>query len=207
MPSARPTRRAVLRGLAGMAVGAGLGLAGCTSANRPTSDPTSPAQPSASAAPSIDEQVRERVAAASRDLADRYAEARAAHPQLEARLAPLAAEHAAHAQVLDPAGAARPEPTGAPSSAATATATATATSTATTTATPTATATSSAPASATASPAPSPAQTVARLAAVEAASAAARLRDVLVASPALARLVASVAACHATHAAVLDTVP
>jgi hypothetical protein len=64
-----------------------------------------------------------------------------------------------------------------------------------------------APRPAPSSPAPpmGPTEALAALAAAERASAAARVADLLPASPAVARLVASIAACQATHAMILGS--
>jgi hypothetical protein len=188
MPSGAPARRSVLQWLVGVgtAIGSGVGtgvmgagalstLTGCTTA--PPADPSSPRdEPGHDRG--VDLAVVSRARAASQHLAQRYADAVAALPDLAGALTPLAAEHAAHIRALD-----------------------------TTAASATATTQSPAPVS----PRPvrpvSAGEAIAALAAAERASATARVADVLTCSPDVARLLASIAACQATHAAVLGTPP
>lgn len=174
MPSAAPTRRSVLRGLAGL--GIGVLATGCTKA--PAADLPSPRR-EADRDRDVDLVVVSRALAASQDLARRYAATVAAFPELTAALAPLEIEHAAHIAALDttPPPAAPPAPSRAASAS-----------------------------SGTASPASSPVtpgEASAVLAAAERASAGARVADLLTCSPAVARLLASIAASQVTHAAVL----
>ena len=172
MPSAVPTRRSVVRALAGLGIGAvGTGalspLAGCTKA--PAAAPSPQREPDPVRA--VDLAVVARALAASQDLAARYAATIAASPDLAGLLVPLAAEHAAHVAALD---------------------------------TTPASGTAAAPSSTAPGPAPvAPGEAMAALAAAERASAAARVDDLLASSPAVARLLASIAACQAAHAAVL----
>ena len=209
MPSAVTTRRSVLRGIAGLGIGVGIGVltGGCTKA--PAADlPASGREVDRDRA--ADLAVVGRALATSRVLAQRYAATVAAFPELAGALAPLEIEHAAHIAALDttPASAAPSAPSG------------TASSPSGTTSSPSGTAsessgTGSAPSGT--APAPSgtdsessapaaPGEALAALAAAERASAAARVADLLTCSPAVARLLASIAACQATHAAVLGTV-
>jgi hypothetical protein len=180
MPSAVPTRRSVLRGIAGL--GLGVLATGCTSA--PAADSPSP-QGEPDRVRAIDLAVVDSALAASQDLAKRYAATLTAFPELAGVLAPLEAEHAAHIAALDTT------PASAPGAASTE-------STAPTPPVPTGSAVPSVPSV--------PAiqrDAVAALTAAERASAAARVADLLASSPAVARLLASIAACQATHAAVL----
>ena len=180
MPSAVPTRRSVLRGLAGLGIGVGIGVleTGCTKA--PAADLPSPRR-EADRDREVDLVVVSRALAASQDLAKRYAATVAAFPELAGVLGPLEIEHAAHIAALDttPTSAAPVASSG----------------------------TGSAPAStSSAASAPAiPSEALAALAAAERASAGARVADLLTCSPAVARLLASIAASQATHAAVLGT--
>jgi hypothetical protein len=182
MPSGVPTRRSVLRWLAGVGTGVGTGvmgagamstLTGCTTA--PAADPSSPrGEPDRDRG--VDLAVVSRALAASQDLAQRYADAVTALPDLAGTLTPLAAEHAAHIRALD-------------------------------TTLDSATANTESPAPVSSGPVRpvSAGETIAALAAAERASATARVADVLTSSPDVARLLASIAACQAVHAAVLGT--
>ena len=168
MPTAVPTRRAVLRGF-GAAVASLWTLPGCTSAPDEDDPPSSPRTPDPDLA------VVARALAAGAQLAQRYAATVAAHPGLAGLLEPLAAEHAAHGDALDVSEPGTP------------------------------------PASPLAeSPAPSPlvptvaAEALAALAAAERASATARVADLLQSAPTVARLLASIAASQAAHAALLE---
>ena len=188
MPSAVPTRRSVLRGLAWL--GIGVLATGCTKA--PAADLPSPRR-EADRDRDVDLVAVSRALAASSDLARRYAATVAAFPELTGVLAPLEIEHAAHIAALDttPPPAA---PSALPSSASASSGTASASS-------GTASA-SSGTASAASSPA-TPGEALAALAAAERASAGARVADLLTCSPAVARLLASIAASQVTHAVVL----
>lgn len=135
------------------------------------------------------EAIRDRAVAASRHLVALYAATVAQHPQLRARLAPLAAEHQAHLEALtgEPAAQQLPLPTHEAQA----------------TLTP-------APGEPTPSTTPqatvprSPTAALAALAGAERAAADGRLRDLPAAPPELARLLASIAACQAVHAELLD---
>jgi hypothetical protein len=130
--------------------------------------------------------LRARVADEVRALAARYAATADRFPRARAELSALGAEHEEHARALLPRRAAR--------------------ALASATASPSATPTGSA------SPEPSPSPTVpptlpaarAELAVAERAASRRRLRQLRGRSPELARLLASVAACEAAHAALLS---
>jgi hypothetical protein len=113
------------------------------------------------------------VAAAERDLVALYAAASAQHPQLAARLGPIAAEHEAHLQAVV-AAAPSPSPSASP----------------TTTVPP-----SPAPATLAAA--------LAQLATAERTAATARVQDTRTASAPLARLLAGIGAAEAVHVALL----
>lgn len=131
--------------------------------------------------PTRDQRLTARVVAEIRALAALYAAAAARHPGLQASLAPYAAEHRAHLRALTPLLFTEPAP--------------------------------SASGSRTASPSPSPEPVPAvpatagatRAALVAAERSAARLRraQCLAAGPELARLLASISASEAVHAALL----
>ena len=125
--------------------------------------------------------LRARVADEVRALAARYAATVEQFPAARAELATLGAEHEEHARALLPRHAAR----------ALATATATATGRASSAPSPTPTVPSTLPAAR------------AELAGAELAASRRRLRQMEGRSPELARLLASVAACEAAHAALL----
>ena len=102
MPSAVPTRRSVVRVLAGLGIGSlGAGalspLAGCT--KTPSSAPSPQREPDPVRA--VDLAAVARALATSQDLTARYAAAIAAFPDLAGLLVPLEAEHAAHVAALD----------------------------------------------------------------------------------------------------------
>ncbi len=122
---------------------------------------------------SAQQRLARRTATDIRQLSDRYAATLAAHPSLRARLMPLAAEHDAHASALERLV---PRPTATPSPRPSA---------------PTRTVPSTA------------AEAITALAATEQVAATRRAREALKAAPELARLLASIAACEAVHAAVL----
>jgi len=123
----------------------------------------------------------------------------AAHPTLLALLAPFLADHRAHAQAIDPELAASPTPAAATSSSGVPASTASPSSSASATATPT-----GAGPTIPAVP-PDPDAALAALAGAEtAASASARADAVGAVEPALARLLASIAASRALHAYLLD---
>jgi hypothetical protein len=122
---------------------------------------------------------RARIAGEVRALTARYDAVIARHPETRAGLSTLAAEHEAHAAaLLGPAGTSSPTASPSPSG----------TSTTTT-------------------PAPVPdsvEDALAGLAAAELAASRRRGRQARRASPGLARLLASIAACEAAHAALLE---
>jgi hypothetical protein len=132
-----------------------------------------PPAPTPPAAPDPDDAIVVAAAASVRRLLDAYDATVTAHPELAERLEPLAAEHRIHLAAL---GAAEPP----------APATATA---------------------GTASPSPlipaDPTAAVAALVTAEEAAAADRVAATEAASPRLARLLASIGASEATHAALL----
>ncbi|RKS77391.1 hypothetical protein CLV35_1077 [Motilibacter peucedani] len=123
-----------------------------------------------------DEALREAARTREAGLVAAHEAAVAARPELAARLAPLLAHHREHLAALG--GTSSPAPTG------------------------------SAPAGAGASTAPgtrpSAATALARLRAAEAAAGTAALRTLPAASPRLRPLLASVGACEAAHAALLE---
>ena len=124
-----------------------------------------------------DARIRTEAADDVRRLAELYATAAAAHPTLRDDLAPLAAETAAHLSALD-----RPPPT--PT-----------TSTASTPPSGPPSTTSTAPATA--------AEGRQSIAQAERRAAEARVNDLTLASPALARLLTAIGASEATHATIL----
>ncbi|MDQ1035833.1 hypothetical protein QFZ75_002249 [Streptomyces sp. V3I8] len=172
-----PRRRSLLAGAAG--AGAAL-LAGCSASD---SSPGTTGSSSAAA------RARARAARDSERLAERYRAVLAAHPALDARLAPLLAEVVRHAQAFggggrasDAASASAPAPSSAGSS-------------------------TGPPAGA--SPSPSPAvpatrkAALAELAAAERALTDRRMKALADVPGELARLLASVAAAGAGHAFLL----
>jgi hypothetical protein len=156
-----PSRRSVLAG------GGVLLLAACTGSSTPS-------------APELtqDQRLARRVADEINVLATAYALTIAAHPNIRASLAALAAEHVAHAASLV---ALLPKPTSTP--------------------------TQDTSASPSAAPlptiAPSPDTARGELAAAERAAAARRRHQAGGAGPGLARLLASIAACESVHAALV----
>jgi hypothetical protein len=179
MSDPAPPRRTVL------AAAGAVALSACTGRGRDAEPPPRP---------DPDVAIRAAVVAAVRSLAASYRSTADRHPELRARLAPLAAEHAAHLAALsgsadratDPpsprAGTASPRPETPASSAPESTA--------------------GPGAETTAVPDTVPAA-VAALVAAESRNAQARVADAAGASPALARLVASVGGGEAAHAALL----
>jgi len=165
-----PSRRHVL-------VAAGLlTLSGCTTARDPEPPPVDP-----------DVAIRAEVAADVRRLSGMYDEALAAHPALQAELAPLASETAAHLHAVAPSPA---------------TSSASPTTSETATDPPTTDAGTPSPFPSSAVPA-TPGATRQWLAAAEGSAADLRVRQIGGASPALARLVAAIGASEAAHAALL----
>jgi hypothetical protein len=162
--SGLPSRREVLVG------GSLLALAGCLPGGDDEDGP--PVDPEA--------RVRARIAAEVRALGSHYDGVIARFPEAEPRLAPLAAEHEAHARALLGPPRARPSASGSPS------------------ATPSA------------SPPVVPETLVEALAGLVSAERAASRRragQAGRASPGLARLLASVGGCEAAHAALLSAGP
>lgn len=178
MWGAGPTRRAVLAG------GGALLAAGCL----PGEERAGPT------ARDLEVRLRTRIAGEVAALADLYAAVLDRFPEARAELSTLAAEHAAHvAALLGPPAAATPDPRSPSTPAAPAT--------------PAGPATPAAP-SAPAEPAPPAVPSTMRLARgllVQAETRAAdrRARQAGDARPGLARLLASISACNAAHAALL----
>ncbi|HTC69465.1 MAG TPA: hypothetical protein VK662_07850 [Acidothermaceae bacterium] len=208
------TRRTALRLLVVGTVGL---LAGCRSAKHPaaapaTSGSTSPAggshTPSVSPAVAVasptlspDEALAHRVALAEAQLIGAYDDATRDHPELAALLAPLRADHAAHADALVSGIASSPPPSASPSTALPSSAPPSA---------PVvggvgagAGAAAAPPSSPPASPSPS-SVIIGQLIALERAAAAARVTDLVTTSGSLARLLASIGGCEAAHAALLS---
>jgi hypothetical protein len=130
-----------------------------------------------------DQRLARRVADEITVLAAAYAATIAAHPDSRAVLAPLAAEHGAHVAALV---ALQPAPTSTPSGSATPSASPSASASAPTPPVP-----------------PSPAAAREALAAAERTAAQRRGKQAGRAGPELARLLASIAACEAVHAALV----
>lgn len=199
MPASPPrfSRRAALRLL-------GVGLLATVAGCRPSKKSDAAATPTSGLASSSPPNVAPAQALAARAADDErallaaYDAAIAAQPDLEPTLAPLRADHAAHlvglvpgapttpAGPADPAAGTSATPTPAPSSPSFATGEGT-------------------PAGSSAgSPAQSPrALALAALAAKERAAAAARVDDAMSAQGSLARLLASIGGCEASHASLL----
>ena len=133
-----------------------------------------------------DQRLARRVSAEITVLADAYAATVATHPSTRGALGPLAAEHEAHVAALVEL---LPAPSVSPSGSATGAAS------------------PSGSASPSASPPPvvpgTPAEALTALAAAERAAAARRRGQAGHAGPELARLLASIAACEAVHAAMV----
>ena len=184
------TRRTLLRlaGAAGLSV-----LAGCRpNAGSATASPAPTGNPPAGTARSADvaAALARRGADAERSLISAYDAAIANHPELAALLVPLRADHVAHLAGLVPGATPSAGPGTAPGSA------------------PTsgpgsafASASGAAPAGSTA-----PETVTASLATLERAAAAARVDDLMTTpngAGSLARLLASIGGCEASHAALL----
>jgi hypothetical protein len=211
------TRRTALRLLMIGTVGV---LAGCRSAKHPAAAPAASKSPSPSptagsrtpslspagtvASPTLspDEALAHRVALAEAKLISAYDAAARDHPELAVLLAPLRADHAAHADALVPNTASPPPASPPPAT------------------TPSAPATSTlasapvggvgagagavaAPPSSPSSPSPS-SLIIGQLIALEHTAAAARVDDLVTTSGSLARLLASIGGCEAAHAALLS---
>jgi hypothetical protein len=170
------SRRAVLAGGVAIALGA------CTSSATP--EPPDP-----------DVAILRDVAAGVRSLVRDYAEAARRYPELAAQLAPLAAEHVEHLRALGVPTHRPPTSTGLPESPTSTGATSTPTGS-----TPTSTETSGS-----GGLARGRAATLAVLARAEQRTAELRPGQTRRASPELARLVASIGACEAAHAALLSS--
>lgn len=156
-------------------LGAVGGVAGCS--RRPAARAPTAAHRTSATAVDPDRLIAQRVAAGERELIAMYAGTLATHPQLRSLLEPVAAEHARHLTALQAA-------LGLPSS-------------------PSSPSTSP-PASTGSGRGLSPAAAVRQLSRAETAAATDRLADVLAAGDAgLARLLASVGAAEAAHAALL----
>jgi hypothetical protein len=135
-----------------------------------------PADDESDRRPDPDLRLRRRVAREVRGLVAAYAAVTDAFPATTARLGPLAAEHAAHVAALDGPPSAASSPSAAPS-----------------------------PPSPTPAPPATAEAAVAWLAGLERAAARRRARQCRDAGPDLARLLASVGACEAVHAALLGS--
>lgn len=218
MPAPRPTRRGVLRAVAGVTLGvAASGLiSGCTGETAP--GPSRPTAPDPDALARADGVDGERAMLAAYDATI------AAHPALARALAPIVADHRAHLAALDPTATAAPTGGATPASSGSAAAgggssaggnaTASGDSTAAGGATPGGGSPASGGATVTAgaTPAPSvpadPAAAVDALTRLETRAAARRLARLADVSPTLARLLACVSASEAVHATVsLPAVP
>jgi hypothetical protein len=127
-----------------------------------------------------EQRLRARIAGEVLALSARYDAVVARYPGTRAQLSTLAAEHEAHADAL--LGTADTPPTGSPTS-------------------------SPSPSGSTGAPVPVPGtvdRAIAELAAAEHAASHRRGRQARDASPDLARLLASIAACEAAHASLLE---
>ena len=211
------TRRTALRLLMIGAVGL---LAGCRSAKRPAAAPatsgspspsqaagsgTPPVSPAVVASPTLspDEALAHRVALAEAELIGAYDDATRDHPELVDLLAPLRADHAAHADALVPGIASPPPPRSPPSSAPPVSTTPSAPVGGIGAGVGAAAASSSPPLSLPSSPSPS-SVIIGQLIALERTAAAARVDDLVTTSGSLARLLASIGGCEASHAALLS---
>ncbi|MCD0486441.1 hypothetical protein LO771_29690 [Streptacidiphilus sp. ASG 303] len=176
-----PTRRAVL----GAAVGGAVLTLGACSADAPA--------PAGTAAPDPDLAVRRRAVEATAALAAAYDAVLTAHPTLAGRLQPLRDQVLRHRAAL---AAGLPEGGTPPA--------ATAPGTAPAPGGPSGTGAPAAPPTASAAAVPAaPAAALASLAAAERRTAASRTAALDTASPELARLLASLAACGTVHALAL----
>ena len=200
-PQATLSRRGLLRLLGGSIV-VGLGsLAGC----RPDAHPKPSASPhvppgkdsaaaTASRSPLASDVVVARVAGDERALIAAYDDAMSAHPGLASRLAALRADHADHLDGLLPGAAASlaasPAPPPLPG---------TPTTCCTASTMPGSALTPSGPASSSAALA----SVTAHLASLEHSAAAARVDDLAASPGSLARVLASIGGCEASHEALL----
>jgi hypothetical protein len=91
--------RRTLLALLGTSIGAGAGLAGCTSSQEPLIPTTGPPQPDPTE--DADASLRAVVRADERALIGLYAQAIAAYPQLTDRLRPLVEQHQQHFDALN----------------------------------------------------------------------------------------------------------
>jgi hypothetical protein len=161
MPEAGPTRRAVLLGTVALAATA------CSASSGPGTEEN-------------DAAIVARVADSKRVLLERYAATAAQHPDKQAVLAPLSAEHELHLTVLGV-----PERTDAPASRP---------------------ASPDNPPTASPTPVRIPAsarEALDMLSDAERKASDSRLAGILAASPGLARLLASIGACESAHAELL----
>ena len=186
------TRRTLLR----LGAAAGLSaLAGCRpNAGSATASPPPAESPSAGTArpEAVAAALAQRGADAERSLISAYDEAITGHPELAALLVPLRADHVAHLAGLVPGATPNPGSSTAPGSAP---------ASAARPAPGSASVLGSAPAGSAA-----PEQVTARLADLERTAAAARVDDLMTTpdgAGSLARLLASIGGCEASHAALL----
>ncbi|MFD7553760.1 MULTISPECIES: hypothetical protein [unclassified Streptomyces] len=170
----RPSRRSLLAGAAG-AAGAAL-LTGCSGGPSPEEEARIP----------LERRMREAAVRESERLLERYDATRAAHPALDAQLAPLRAAVAAHAAALAPApaGSRSPRP-----------------------ASPSGPVGAAAPTGSAEPVPPKPADALTALADAERKLSEARIIDLAGAPGELARLLASLAACGAVHVHLLTSNP
>jgi hypothetical protein len=186
------SRRQLLRRSALGVVGSTFGLtalAGCHRSSRaapaPTRSASTPASSPRAAAPSPSPRppaVVGHVAAAETALLAAYDAAAVTHPGYAAPLAVLRDHHRQHLRALDPA-APIPSPTPSASSPVSS---------------------GSVPVSSAAPSVPTAAQTIAGLVALEREAAASRLDDAAKATGSLARLIASIGGCEASHVVALE---
>lgn len=203
MPAPRPTRRGVLRAVAGVTVGVAASalVSGCTGEAAP--GPTRPTAPDPDALARSDGVDGERALLAAYDATI------AAHPALAGALAPIVADHRAHLAAFDPTatqtptGGATPASTGSPAGgggSADVNATAGGGSAASGGATATADASPSGRATAAPSVPADPVAAVEALTRLETRASARRLARLADVTPTLARLLACVSASEAVHA-------
>jgi hypothetical protein len=200
------TRRQLLRHSAITMAGSALGLtalAGChhdtSAASRSTSRPALSTTPKASRtstpSPAAPAAVG-HVVAAERALLAAYDAAVTAHPGYAAPLAVLRHHHAQHLRALDPSV---PTPTPTPTAAVVSSGPASAVVSA-----PESSAATASAATTPASSPPSVAETIAGLVTLERIAAAARLDDAATCTGSLARLIASIGGCEASHVVALS---
>lgn len=205
MPAAREggatpslTRRRLLAGLGGVAVSAG--AVACTAGGGP--GPSPPTTPTPTRTPDPDARRRTDAVATTYRLVVAYEATIAVHPALATSLRPLLSDHSAHLRAVSPEPVTTPSPTS-PSSGAGSTGAGSPSieTTATETSATDRAATSSPPASTAVPVPPDPAAARAALQALEQVSSDTARDDAVTAvDPALARLLASIAASRAVHA-------